>query len=178
MAVPHVPRTVERLGTRLSALRRLRVRVSLRLGTRLIVSLLLALVVTRPAISPTHSDQRSRTLALAGCSDSHNMPCTDSLVFVVFLLFLSFHPLVASSDDRRRSKLEAIPPSPTAGCMRSNTTTHRIVDPDGRERYFHGVNVVVKGPPWHPELNAFNPLTSFVEKDMKTLQDLGLNAIR
>ena len=68
--------------------------------------------------------------------------------------------------------------SPGAECLHVNTTTHRIVDVDGRERYFHGVNVVVKGPPWLPELTTFNPLTSFVEKDMQTLQDLGLNAIR
>ena len=67
---------------------------------------------------------------------------------------------------------------PGADCLHVNTTTHRIVDSEGRERYFHGVNVVVKGPPWLPELQTFDPLTSFVEKDMQTLQELGLNAIR
>ena len=59
-----------------------------------------------------------------------------------------------------------------------NTSTLRIVDTDERERYFHGVNVVVKGPPWLPELETFDPLMSFVERDMQTLQDLGLNAVR
>ncbi|CAI8015649.1 Endoglycoceramidase [Geodia barretti] len=68
--------------------------------------------------------------------------------------------------------------SPGSKCLHVNNSTHRIVDTDGRERYFHGVNVVVKGPPWLPELQEFDPLKSFVEKDMQTLQELGLNAIR
>ena len=67
---------------------------------------------------------------------------------------------------------------PGSGCLHVNTSTHRIVDTEGRERYFHGVNVVVKGPPWLPELQEFDPLKSFVEKDMQILQELGLNAIR
>lgn len=67
---------------------------------------------------------------------------------------------------------------PGSRCLHVNTSTHRIVDTEGRERYFHGVNVVVKGPPWLPELQEFDPLKSFVEKDMQTLQELGLNAIR
>ena len=69
---------------------------------------------------------------------------------------------------------QAVPP----GCLHVNTTTHRIVDGWGRERYFHGVNVVVKAPPWLPRTDAFDSRWSFVEKDMQTLQDLGLNAIR
>ena len=63
-------------------------------------------------------------------------------------------------------------------CIHVNTTTHRIVDTQNREMYLHGVNVVVKGPPWLPSLDKFDPFMSFVEKDMQTLQDLGLNAIR
>ena len=84
------------------------------------------------------------------------------------LLWLSVLCLCASS----------IAKSPGSDCLHVNTSTLRIVDTDGRERYFHGVNVVVKGPPWLPELETFDPLKSFVEKDMQTLQDLGLNAIR
>ena len=72
----------------------------------------------------------------------------------------------------------SIAKGPGSECLHVNTSTLRIVDTDGRERYFHGVNVVVKGPPWLPELETFDPLKSFVEKDMQTLQDLGLNAIR
>ena len=76
------------------------------------------------------------------------------------------------------SSRAVISEDPGSSCMHVNSTTHRIVDADGRERYFHGVNVVVKGPPWLPELETFDPLESFVEKDMQTLQELGLNAIR
>ena len=56
--------------------------------------------------------------------------------------------------------------------------TLKLVDEHFREVYFHGVNVVVKGFPWVPDINEFNPLTSFAEKDMQTLEDLGLNSIR
>ena len=63
-------------------------------------------------------------------------------------------------------------------CYNVNTKTNRQVDEYGRERYFHGVNVVVKGPPWIPEINTFDPIWSFSEKDMQYLNDLGLNTIR
>lgn len=67
---------------------------------------------------------------------------------------------------------------PGPGCIHVNTTTHKLVDGYGRERYFHGVNVVVKGPPWIPRQDKFDPHWSFVEEDMQLLQDWGLNAIR
>ena len=54
----------------------------------------------------------------------------------------------------------------------------RVVDSMGRERYFHGVNVVVKGPPWIPVVDKFDPDWSFSTKDMESLQQLGLNGIR
>ena len=92
---------------------------------------------------------------------------TLGLYIVLSVLFLCNNYSLASSSD-----------APGAGCLHVNTSTHRIVDTEGRERYFHGVNVVAKGPPWLPELETFDPLTSFVEKDMQTLQSLGLNAIR
>ena len=63
-------------------------------------------------------------------------------------------------------------------CFNVNTTTHCQVDVSGRERYFHGVNVVVKGPPWIPRTDSFDPRWSFAEKDMEYLNALGLNAIR
>ena len=55
---------------------------------------------------------------------------------------------------------------------------NRVVDTAGRERYFHGVNVVVKGPPWIPVVDRFDPDWSFSVKDMEALQQLGLNGIR
>ncbi len=59
-----------------------------------------------------------------------------------------------------------------------NTATNRLVDEKGREVYFHGVNVVVKGDPWIPETNHWDYHSSFSDKDMLELQDLGLNGIR
>ena len=46
------------------------------------------------------------------------------------------------------------------------------------ELYFHGVNVVYKGPPWYPKLDKFNTITSFNEKDYKLLENLGFNSVR
>ena len=63
-------------------------------------------------------------------------------------------------------------------CFNVNTTTHQFVDYQGRERYFHGVNVVVKGPPWIPHIDTFDPQWSFSKKDMEILESLGMNAIR
>lgn len=68
--------------------------------------------------------------------------------------------------------------SPPGGCLHVNTTTHRLTDVQGREHYYHGVNVVVKGPPWLPRMDVFDPDMSFVEKDMIELSSMGLNAIR
>lgn len=59
-----------------------------------------------------------------------------------------------------------------------NTNTNRIVDQYGRARFFHGANVVTKSAPFLPDTGDWNPNTSFVEKDMETLQSLGQNAIR
>ncbi len=53
------------------------------------------------------------------------------------------------------------------------------MDGEQRERYFHGVNVVVKGPPWMPKVEGeFDPFWSFVDADMALLQENGLNGIR
>ena len=65
------------------------------------------------------------------------------------------------------------------GCLHVNTTTHHLVDGHHRERYFHGVNVVVKGPPWMPNISGpFDPFWSFVDEDMALLQENGLNGLR
>lgn len=56
--------------------------------------------------------------------------------------------------------------------------TLRLIDEFHREVYFHGVNVVVKGPPWIPDTATFSPLFSFTTKDMTALQSLGINGIR
>jgi endoglycosylceramidase len=55
---------------------------------------------------------------------------------------------------------------------------NRIVDKYGRERLYHGVNVIYKKYPWHPILDKFNYNLSFTEDDYKIIYDLGLNVIR
>ena len=60
------------------------------------------------------------------------------------------------------------------GVLRVNPETRRIVDVEGKERFFHGVNVVVKKFPWIPEGDVY----PFNETDMQRLQKLGLNSLR
>ncbi|KAL4454600.1 hypothetical protein ABPG74_021805 [Tetrahymena malaccensis] len=65
-----------------------------------------------------------------------------------------------------------------AGAFKVNTTTHQIVDEQGRERIFHGVNTVVKVKPYIPYIDAFEPCMSVSEQDFKNMKEWGLNAIR
>ena len=62
--------------------------------------------------------------------------------------------------------------------IKINTETNQFIDNQGRELFFHGVNVVYKIPPWIPDVDKFDPLTSFNEDDMQFLKDMGLNIIR
>ena len=55
---------------------------------------------------------------------------------------------------------------------------HRIIDNFGRERIFHGTNVIYKTKPWHPILNKFDYTKSFNDDDIKIIKNLGLNIIR
>eukprot|EP00794_Sanderia_malayensis_P015069 gene15069-16624_t len=58
-----------------------------------------------------------------------------------------------------------------------NPERQQMVDTLGRERFFHGTNVVVKHKPFHPKPTGYDN-ESFSEQDMAILQDLGLNTIR
>ena len=59
-----------------------------------------------------------------------------------------------------------------------NQDTHQIIDEFGRTRFFHGTNVVMKEPPWHRPLEWMPGVSSFGERDVQTLRDLGLNVVR
>lgn len=59
-----------------------------------------------------------------------------------------------------------------------DTDSGRIVDSSGRERVFHGLNVVMKGSPWHPSIDSFDPQLSFADEDIANLKDWGLNVVR
>lgn len=53
-----------------------------------------------------------------------------------------------------------------------------FVDEYGRERFFHGTNAVVKGPPWIPDHTTFSRDISMNEVDFQIMKDLGLNVLR
>ena len=56
--------------------------------------------------------------------------------------------------------------------------TGKIINSDNEEVILHGVNVVYKVDPWIPELEKWDPLTSFTSKDMNLLQVWGFNVVR
>ncbi len=54
-----------------------------------------------------------------------------------------------------------------------------LVDSVGRQRFFRGVNVVVKRAPWLPSLSAaWDPFSSYNTRDMAQLQAWGFNIVR
>lgn len=53
----------------------------------------------------------------------------------------------------------------------------RLVDSHGRERFFHGVNLIYKSAPYVPLLSNDGPL-SFTRSDAALLQQLGMNGLR
>ncbi|KID74055.1 Endoglycoceramidase [Metarhizium brunneum] len=65
-----------------------------------------------------------------------------------------------------------------ARVQRVNQDTHQIVDEFGRARFFHGTNVVMKEPPWHRPAEWVPGVSSFGERDVRNMRDLGLNVVR
>ncbi|XP_065836649.1 endoglycoceramidase-like isoform X8 [Oscarella lobularis] len=61
---------------------------------------------------------------------------------------------------------------------RVDQTSGHFVDSSGRERLFHGVNVVYKLPPYFPPATTFDPQRSFGEKDVDFLFQHGFTAVR
>ena len=62
--------------------------------------------------------------------------------------------------------------------MRVDPATQHFVDGDGRSRIFHGVNAVVKTPPFHPKLDAFDATYSLSDEDVELLQQWGVTVVR
>lgn len=65
-----------------------------------------------------------------------------------------------------------------ARVQRVKQDTHQIVDEFGRARFFHGTNVVMKEPPWHRPAKWVPGVSSFGERDVRNMRDLGLNVVR
>eukprot|EP00026_Physarum_polycephalum_P007748 Phypoly_transcript_07814.p1 GENE.Phypoly_transcript_07814~~Phypoly_transcript_07814.p1 ORF type:complete len:482 (+),score=58.45 Phypoly_transcript_07814:61-1506(+) len=59
-----------------------------------------------------------------------------------------------------------------------NTATRALEDEYGRERLFHGVNVVYKTFPYFPITDHFDSRYSFCEQDLEYLEEWGLNVVR
>ncbi|KAI9206223.1 endoglycoceramidase [Polychytrium aggregatum] len=60
----------------------------------------------------------------------------------------------------------------------SHISQRSFIDSYGRQRLFRGVNVVVKGPPWHPTIDRWDPQLSFSQEDVDFIADLNLNIVR
>ena len=65
-----------------------------------------------------------------------------------------------------------------ANAMTFSISQNRIHDDLGRERIFHGTNVVFKLNPWHPSISEFNYNLSLNDHDIDIIYNLGLNFIR
>ena len=64
-------------------------------------------------------------------------------------------------------------------CFSIDESKSFILDNDGRYSIFHGVNVVVKLPPYLPDLENFDPFMSLnTEQDLKVMKKMGFNMVR
>ena len=66
----------------------------------------------------------------------------------------------------------------TSTPIKVDTDTNMFVDETGRERFFHGLNVVYKHEPWAPMFSQFHPTLSFSERDYKFWKEWGFNVVR
>uniref|UniRef100_A0A1D1Z0G4 Endoglycoceramidase n=1 Tax=Anthurium amnicola TaxID=1678845 RepID=A0A1D1Z0G4_9ARAE len=84
---------------------------------------------------------------------------------LLFYTISTYHVIVTSATLEPTSKIVEV-------------KNDRYIDEFGRQRFFRGLNVVYKGFPYYPKIDAFDPVTSFTEKDMKILADVNMNVIR
>eukprot|EP01102_Stenamoeba_stenopodia_P008003 TRINITY_DN2266_c0_g1_i1.p1 TRINITY_DN2266_c0_g1~~TRINITY_DN2266_c0_g1_i1.p1 ORF type:complete len:535 (-),score=83.50 TRINITY_DN2266_c0_g1_i1:97-1647(-) len=62
--------------------------------------------------------------------------------------------------------------------IKVDTRNQQLVDQYGRQRIFHGVNVVYKEFPWHPSNGTFDPQLSLNDEDIQNLVEWGFNFVR
>lgn len=62
--------------------------------------------------------------------------------------------------------------------IKIDPSTREFVDEFSRTRVFHGVNAVYKIPPWHPQVDGFDPSNSLSAEDAVTLKRWGFNVVR
>jgi endoglycosylceramidase len=56
--------------------------------------------------------------------------------------------------------------------------TNMFVDDTGRERFYHGLNVIYKKDPWYAPFEGYDVNTTFSDIDMKMWEEWGFNAVR
>ena len=59
-----------------------------------------------------------------------------------------------------------------------DVSTNSLVDADGRERLFHGTNIVYKGFPYLPPSHFTDSWTSLSDEDIQNLKSWGFNSVR
>eukprot|EP00767_Chilomastix_cuspidata_P003716 gnl/Chilomastix_cuspidata/384.p1 GENE.gnl/Chilomastix_cuspidata/384~~gnl/Chilomastix_cuspidata/384.p1 ORF type:complete len:533 (-),score=181.80 gnl/Chilomastix_cuspidata/384:1445-3019(-) len=74
--------------------------------------------------------------------------------------------------------LVALLVSATLAFISVDPDTSFFIDEEGRSMFFHGVNVVVKEPPYIPTTDEWDPQMSFTQEDVDFLQLNGFNIIR
>ncbi|GJJ78586.1 endoglycosylceramidase [Entomortierella parvispora] len=62
--------------------------------------------------------------------------------------------------------------------VRVDPASQQFIDANGRSRFFHGTNMIKKVPPYHADINQFDPGYSLVDRDIQVLKDLNINSIR
>eukprot|EP01112_Ceratiomyxa_fruticulosa_P020687 TRINITY_DN712_c0_g1_i4.p1 TRINITY_DN712_c0_g1~~TRINITY_DN712_c0_g1_i4.p1 ORF type:complete len:514 (+),score=101.67 TRINITY_DN712_c0_g1_i4:1010-2551(+) len=83
-----------------------------------------------------------------------------TIAFFVGLLVLSYTPL-------------------SLAVIKVDPSTTLLVDENNRVRFFHGVNVVYKEPPWYPPIiDTFDPILSLNQFDIDNLAKWGFNFVR
>lgn len=70
------------------------------------------------------------------------------------------------------------PLPPAGGIISTDPDRGVLIDEDGRERIFHGTNVVYKGSPYSPPMFPIDTETSFGEDDMDLIASWGMNNVR
>eukprot|EP00930_Biecheleria_cincta_P085528 TRINITY_DN74908_c0_g1_i1.p1 TRINITY_DN74908_c0_g1~~TRINITY_DN74908_c0_g1_i1.p1 ORF type:complete len:548 (-),score=72.38 TRINITY_DN74908_c0_g1_i1:442-2085(-) len=72
----------------------------------------------------------------------------------------------------------SLPRPPPGGLISTDPESGVLIDEDGRQRIFHGTNVVYKGYPYAPPMIPIDTNTSFGEADMDRLAEWGMNNVR
>ena len=132
-------------------------------------------------VSLSHGELSERESVSAGPAQAQSMGQTDFMCWALQLNLLLHidiaYGIIFMPTSYKFSANSTLPPV-RLGEPDVLRGVRPFVDSLGRERYFHGVNAVVKGPPWHPSTDGFDPFTSLSDDDFKIMQRMGFTVIR